>query len=582
MQRALLKTSKIKPFQTTQHRRLSVTNTTQDQTFSWTALLSGLAPQPGTTARSLPLTSRTRGSGVEPNSFTVVSFVRASTNLGSISHGRQAHALALKHGFLSNAYVLSALVSMYTKLDQSRDACDLLDEIHRPSVVAWNALISGHVQCGRSSDALVLFSVMNVRPDAYTFTAALTACAVSSFAETGMCIHCGTVKSGFATSVVVANCLIDMYGKCGRPHDAIRAFGETGVRDSVTWNSAIGAAARNGRIEEVRALLREMPAPDTISYNEVIDAVARFGDMDEALRILDEMPAPNASSWNSIIGGYVRSGRAEEALAFFKMIHSRGSFAKDDFTYSSVLSGIADASNLGWGMQVHSLLVKSGQPDSRVHIWSSLIDMYAKCGRVEEAEAVFASLKVKNLVLWNAILSGEARNGNVGKVLQLFEEMRGSVEPDHVTFVSVLSACARDGEMRRRAGGYFREMVGTYGIDPMVEHCTCMVRVLVEGGELCEAVKVACDAGFGSNGAVWRTFLGGLCGAGGDVKAAEVVAAKVIELGGDGDDYVYVLMSNAYASCGRWGEARRLREAMRGKGLCKEAGSSWIYSMVCH
>lgn len=111
--------------------------------------------------------------------------------------------------------------------------------------------------------------------------------------------------------------------------------------------------------------LHQTPAPDTISYNELINGTAQFGNMEDAIKILSNMPNPNSSSWNSIITGYVNRERAREALDFFNEMHSKD-IQMDQFTFSSILSGIAGVSALTWGMLVHSCTIKNGLDKSIV------------------------------------------------------------------------------------------------------------------------------------------------------------------------------------------------------------------------
>ncbi|KAK9274689.1 hypothetical protein L1049_021940 [Liquidambar formosana] len=117
-------------------------------------------------------------------------------------------------------------------------------------------------------------------------------------------------------------------------------------------------------------------------------------------------------------------------------------------------------------------------------------------------------------------------------------------------------------------------MIKDYGIEPTVEHCCSMIRLMGQRGELWRAEKIIYELGFGSCGLVWRALLGA-CGACGDLKVAEVAAAKVLQLEGD-NEFVYVMMSNINACYGKWGDVKVVRDLMRERGVRKEAGCSWI------
>lgn len=382
------------------------------------------------------------------------------------------------------------------------------------------------------------------------------------------------MKVGVECSVVVANCLIDMYGKCGSVKEAIWVFDEIDDKDIISWNSVIAASARNRKLEQAVRFLHQMPIPDTISYNEVINGFAQFGNIDAAIHILSRMPNSNSSSWNAIITGYVNRNQAREALAFFSNMHSND-IEMDQFTFSIILSGIASLSSLTWGILIHCCTIKCGL-DASIVVGSALIDMYSKCGQVEDAEQIFQSLPRKNLVTWNALVSGFAHNGDSAKVIELYEQLKmvKDLKPDGITFLNVLSACWHNQTPYEVANHYFELMIKNYGIDATPEHCASMIRLMGQWGEVWRGERMICELGFGSCGLVWRALLGA-CGACGDLKVAELAAAKVIELEGD-KEFVYVMMSNIYATYGEWGGVSVVREVMRQRSVRKEVGCSWI------
>lgn len=214
--------------------------------------------------------------------------------------------------------------------------------------------------------------------------------------------------------------------------------------------------------------------------------------------------------------------------------------------------------------------------DKSVVVGSALIDMYSKCGQVQNAELIFKSLPEKNLVTWNAMISGFAHSGNSNKVIELYEQLKmvKDLKPDAITFLNVLSACWHKQTPLEVANQYFESMIKNYGVEAMPEHCASMIRLMGKWGDVQGAKKLIGELGFGSCGLVWRALLGA-CGTCGDLKVAELAAAKVIELEGD-KEFVYIMMSNIYAAYGKWGDVSMVRELMRQRGVRKEVGCSWI------
>lgn len=516
-------------------------------------------------------------SGYRPNEYVLFHLLRASSDLGWDTYCQQLHCYILKSGFLSNVFVSTALMGFYRKINSLADAHKMFVEIPQPSVVSWNSLISEYVQSGKYRKALNLFVELErseIYADAYSFTSALAACGQLGSLLLGMAIHSKIVKYSLERGVVIANCLIDMYGKCGSVEDAIGVFGEMIDKDIISWNSVIAASARNGNLELAFGFLHRLPNPDTISYNEVINGIAQFGDIEDAIMILSSMPSPNSSSWNSILTGYVNRNRVPEALHLFGEMQSKD-VPMDEYTFSTVLSGIAGLSALTWGMLIHSCVIKQGL-DASIVVASALLDMYSKCGQVKIADSMFRSLCRKNLVTWNAMITGYARNGDLTKVIELFEQLKTvrDLKPDSVTFLNVLAACSHTDIPFDKVSEYFESMTKDYGIKPTVEHCCSMIRLMGQKGEVWRAQRMIRELGFGSYGVVWRALLSAF-GACSDLDVARISAAGVIKLEGD-SDYVYVMLCNLYTSHGNWDVASVIRNFMRERGLRKEAGCSWI------
>ncbi|KAK7406265.1 hypothetical protein VNO78_07888 [Psophocarpus tetragonolobus] len=529
----------------------------------------------GGTNVELPLFEASRD--IKRNAFALVNLLGSATNVNCPSFGQQLHSYVIRSGYFSHIYVSTSLVKFYVRMHSFSDAHKLFVEIPEPNVVTWNTFISGYVHARQFRNALSFFTRLNrshVCANAFSLTSALSACSQLSFFNLGSSIHCKTVKLGMADGTVVANCLIDMYGKCGSVEHAVQVFSETVDKDIISWNSVIAASANNEHIKLAYKFLRLMPNPDTISYNGLINGIAQVGNIEDAVQLLLTLPSLNLSSWNSVITGFVNRNRAREALDVFCKMHLRN-LEMDEFTFSIILNGIAALSSITWGILIHCFIIKCGL-DASVVVGSALIDMYSKCGQVNHSESIFHALPNKNLVCWNAMISGCARNGDCAGVVDLFEllKMGRYIKPDGITFLNLIAACSHSEIPFEVAIRYFESMIDEYNIAPSIEHCCSMIRLMGQKGELWRAERMICELGFESCGVVWRALLGA-CGTQADLKVAEIAAAKVIELERD-EGYVYVMMSNLYASFGRWEDATVIRGLMSKKRVRKEAGSSWI------
>ncbi len=107
-----------------------------------------------------------------------------------------------------------------------------------------------------------------------------------------------------------------------------------------------------------------------------------------------------------------------------------------------VLNACASVVALEGGRFAHEQIIERGW-DSDIFVGSSLVDMYAKCGSMEDASSVFNKLPSRNVVTWTAMILGHVKCGKGQKALELFQQMQQEgVQPNSVTFVGVLNACA--------------------------------------------------------------------------------------------------------------------------------------------
>ncbi|KAM7464545.1 hypothetical protein LguiA_032666 [Lonicera macranthoides] len=158
-----------------------------------------------------------------------------------------------------------------------------------------------------------------------------------------------------------------------------------------------------------------------------------------ALKVFDEIPEPNINTLNVTISGLMYNGFYKEALGVFGLVGMRN-LRPDSVTVVSLLSA---CENVKDGLQVHCLAVKLGV-EADIYAATSLVTMYSNCWELVLASKVFEQVHGKNLVCYNAFISGLLKNGSSRVVLGVFNDIRGSSyeKPNAVTFMSVFSACS--------------------------------------------------------------------------------------------------------------------------------------------
>lgn len=282
--------------------------------------------------------------------------------------------------------------------------------------------------------------------------------------------------------------------------------------------------------------------------NALVDFYGKCRRTRDARGVFDEMPLRNVVSWCSMIVVYAQNGAEEDAFKLYLKARSEG-VEPTDYMVSSVLTTCSGLSGLDLGRSVHAVAFRACI-DANIFVASSLVDMYGKCGSVEDAEKAFDEMPERNLVSWNAMIGGYAQHGRADAALALFDEMvaSGEVAPNFVTLVSVITACSR--------GGYtdeglelFEKMKERFGIEPRTEHYACVVDLLGRAGMEERAYEFIKEMPIPPSISVWGALLGS-CKMHRKTELGRIAAEKLFELDPQ-DSGNHVLLSNMFASAGR-------------------------------
>lgn len=454
---------------------------------------------------------------------------------------QRLHAQALVRGLHPHHQPLSCrILNAYAALGAPAAAHKLFAEVPAPDLVSVTSLISLHLRSNQPRRALSLFSQLPA-PDGFAVVGALAASARIGHAGLGKSAHGLVCRRELGSETVVGNALIDMYCKIGKFEIARRVFDGMRVRDSVAWSSLLHGC--------VKCL-----------------------GLDSALKLFDEMPQRDVVSWTVMITGHVQGKMPVQALELFRMMKS-GGCRPTQITLVGVISACADIGALDLGRAIHGY-VRKANIGSDLTVYNALIDMYSKSGSLDAAFAIFKESPFKDVFTYTTMISGFAVHGDGNRATELFFDMRRSgVRPNAVTFLSLLTACSHGG-LIQEGRGWFDVMCREYNIKPRIEHFGCMVDLLGRAGLLTEAEHLIKTMGIEPDTVIWRSLLSA-CLAHGNDNLAEVAGKEIIKRE-PGDDGVYVLLWNMYASSSRWGEALELRKEMRNRKVFKKPGCSWI------
>ncbi|XP_078440545.1 pentatricopeptide repeat (PPR-like) superfamily protein [Wolffia australiana] len=418
-----------------------------------------------------------------------------------------------------------------------------------PSPVSWTSLISAHAREGKHAFVFGLFQEMvsrRSRPTPETLAVVLSVSTEMRLLHEGKALHLIVVRDGLELYVFVRNSLISLYGMLGDTEkEAELIFSETKPKNLVTWNCIISCHAARLRHEKSLQLFMEMQETAGLK--------------------------PNTVTWSAVIGGLASGGRFSQALEMFRRMQEL-SVRHNSVTLVTVISSCAELSALWLGKEVHghTLRTSFAANSGPNLVENGLISMYAKCGSLKDARRVFDGLSTRrDIVSWNAMISSYGISGLGGEALALFKEMVvAGIEPDGISYVAVLSACAHAG-LVAEGKQLFRRVKR-----PGVEHYACLVDLLGRAGLLDEARSMIEQMVMEPNVYVWGALLNA-CRMHGNEVMAEEVGNRMLSLGAEIAGSCS-LLANVYAACGRWDDSGQVRMMMRNKELRKSPGQSWI------
>ncbi|KAF8412700.1 hypothetical protein HHK36_000668 [Tetracentron sinense] len=482
--------------------------------------------------------------GTKPNSHTFMYLTKAFVAGSHLLEGEEIHANVVKTGFGSSQFILSALIGLYVVCGFADRGRKLFDEMSQPSLVLWTVMMRAYVCVNCPKEALLLFQKMRVAemmPDSVALATAVSACSQLGDLGIAKMMHGFICKSGIEIDAFVSSGLLSMFGDSGNLNLAYQLFCEMPMKNIVVWNTMIHQCVEHDSLELMQHLFNIMPDRDVVS-------------------------------WNTIIGGLSQAGRCKEAVALFHEMEL-SDVKPNGLTLLSVLSACASLGALDTGTWIHAYAEKNNL-NSKGSLDSSLIDMYSKCGSIDKSVQVFQKVPIRDLFSWTSLICGLAMHGHGKQALHYFSRMQAvGVQPDDVTMVGVLHACAHAG-LLNEGWQYFRTMEKVYNLSPKVEHYGCMIDLLGRMGHLEEAYDLIMELPVDPNEVIWGALLSA-CRVHRNVELGEIAAKRLLELD-PSDPWARVMLSNMYAEACRWDGVMRLRKEMKERGVRKTPGCSSI------
>ncbi|KAF6170256.1 hypothetical protein GIB67_013231 [Kingdonia uniflora] len=438
--------------------------------------------------------------GNKVSSNTYISLLQSCIDSNSISHGRILHS-QLSHVHNPNPFVATKLITMYTQ-------CGSLDEAHKVfsqmktqrNIFTWTALITGYTRAQKWDEILNLFFSMmaddELVPDSFLWPKILLACANFQDFKTAISCHSIIIRTGLASYVHLQNSILSMYAKCGDMVSARAIFDRMDNKNAVTWNSIIYGYCQTGNNQEAMRLFCTMQEQDVhpglITWNTLIASYNQFGKCDVAMELMKKMEthgvAPDVFTWTSMISGFAQNNKRNQALQLFTEMLLLG-VEPNGVTIASAVSVCASLKALERGKEIHALGVKIGSVEN-VLVGNALIDLYSKCGNLEDGRRVFDVVSEKDCFTWNSMIAGYALAGYCGKAYDLFKKMQeSSVQPNVVTWNAMISGYIQKGD-EDQAMDLFQKMENEGLIKRNTASWNSLIAGLEQNGDKDKALRI--------------------------------------------------------------------------------------------
>lgn len=234
----------------------------------------------------------------------------------------------------------------------------------------------------------------------------------------------------------------------------------------------------------------------------------------------------SGSTWDASAKVGRNTWKGKSIRGGVQLLGKRGVQANLNF-YARRLQECVQAKSLAEGKNVHDHM-RSAQFEPDIYLNNMLISMYSKCGSIEDANNVFQSMEDKDVVSWNAMISGYALHGRGQEAVDLFYQMqREGLKPNQNSFISILSACQTP--IVLEFGEQIHSHITKAGYESDVNVSTALINMYCKCGSLELARKVFNEMRE-RNVVSWTAMISGYVQHG-DSKEAFVLFQKLIRSG---------------------------------------------------
>lgn len=381
----------------------------------------------------------------------------------NLKHLRQIQAHMLRTGLFFDPFSSSKLITALAlpPVSSIEYARKVFDEIPQSNLFTWNAVIRAYSSSVEPVQSLLLFVQLLYKcdemPNKFTFPFVIKGAAEVLDYELGRVVHGMAVKTALNTDMFVVNSLIYFYATCGHLDLAYRVFNSSFKRDVVSWNSMISGFSKGDCPDEALELFHVMQAEGVVP-----NAVTMVGVFSACVKKLD--------------------------LELGRWLHSfveRNGIRKDLTLCNAILDMYTKCGSIQ-----EAKIFFDRMPEKDIISWTTMLGGYAKLEDFVSAKRVLSAMPCQDIAAWNALISSYEQSGNPKEALAVFRELqlKKNLKPDEVTLVSSLAACSQLGALD--LGEWIHMYIKKEGIRLNCHITTSLIDMYSKCGDLEKALEV--------------------------------------------------------------------------------------------
>ncbi|KAG9447360.1 hypothetical protein H6P81_013488 [Aristolochia fimbriata] len=259
---------------------------------------------------------------------------------------------------------------------------------------------------------------------------------------------------------------------------------------------------------------------------------------------------------------HTNAGQHEEALALYSLMRRRG-ITPNNYTFPFVFKACSSRSWISEGKSVHLDVVKTGF-DSDMYVEAALLDMYAKCGEIDNGRKVFDEMSTRDLVCWTAMITAYEQSERPAESLSLFCQMQleGFVA-DLVAIVTVASAVGQLADLKKAQSVHCHSIHNRFIED--VNVANSIVAMYSRCGEV-ESARTVFDCVNEKDVISWNSMLSGYSQNGNATEALSLFDAMLAS-GIEPTSVTALIVVSSCAYLGSLCQARKIHEFVLGSRM---------------